>query len=86
VNGVVPVNVPLLAVSVEPDWVVPVIVGGAVLFGATLLEAWPFWVVAKTDPIASAASASSVAFAKRPPRSLLPVIFLTPCGGFHLQV
>ena len=40
VIGAVPVNVPSLDVSVDATFVVPEIVGGTVLFGATLLAAW----------------------------------------------
>ena len=60
-KGLVPVQFPVLAVKVEPGSVVPEIAGSDVFVGATATAAVPIRVVPKTAPIASDASASTMA-------------------------
>ena len=65
VSGVVPDQVPSVVVSVEPTFAVPEMTGGVRSFGATLLAACPLWAEPKTEPIASATSASGSASSQR---------------------
>ena len=70
----VPPQVPLVAVSVDPDWVVPEMVGTAVLEGATAIVAEPLPAAPKIEPMAIADSASRAAAAKRLPRNVFRFI------------
>src|SRR5262249_50485698 len=71
VIGAVPVQVPVVAVSVEPSVVVPFVRGSTVFFGAA-------WITARAEPLASAAApidaaAAASAAAVRIRRHALPV-------------
>ena len=55
----VPVQVPLVVVSVEPTLSSPLMTGGAVLFGTVWLAASPVRATPNATPIPSAASTSS---------------------------
>ena len=67
VTGAVPSQVPFVAVSVEPSFAEPEMVGGAVFEGLTALAAWPSRAAPKTAPIVSAEMAISSAVSHRRP-------------------
>jgi hypothetical protein len=61
----VPLHVPWLAVSVEPSWAAPEIVGVAVFVGAAWVAALPVSGLPNTAPIAVAATASPTEASQR---------------------
>ena len=65
---------PLEAVSVDPGWVVPEMVGTAVFDGATAIVAEPLPAAPKIEPMAIAVSASRAAAMKRLPRKVFRFI------------
>ena len=75
-----PFQVPLVEVSVEPTLSSPLIVGGAVFDGTTVLAACPVRATPKIDPIAIAAIASSSTDGQRRPKVVMRVIRLPLVG------
>jgi hypothetical protein len=68
VMGVVPVHVPFVAVSVSPIFGVPVTTGGSVFVGTTVIAASPVRAAPRTEPVATAATASTSGTGQRRPR------------------
>src|SRR5262249_52500035 len=82
VGAGVPVQVPLVVVSVEPTLRSPLITGGTVFTGTVRLAAWPLLATPKTDPIASEARARSrAAGQRRRPKEGMRVIPTSPLSG-----